>query len=505
MENKEITLNGVAAEFISTLIPKEKERSKSRIAFISVAIEIHFNWQLAKETTANVAEVVREMLPQDNYDLIVAKEPFQDHRELKAFLDDAAHGGLDGIVLCHSAYTTGEVASQLGTWLAKHQTPIFSLSMPEPMGNGLNLQANRLCSQNFVLGILNSLGVKFQWQFCQPQDPKVKHELQAFTRVCRALGYLRGRKALIAGASRVPGFYDCEINEIEIMKKLELGFDRVNLVDITSRMGEFREEDIAEIKRQIISNKDCKFNNVPDKQIIDTIRLSLALMVMAREGEYVGVSFKNWPELFDHFQVAGDGAMALMNDQGMVVADEADSGAMITMLLFKELLDGDSASDSIPMLSDISYLSADGERLGVWHNGSAATCLRNPSTGYECRKHGILENYDEDTAWGMLFEFLVKPGPVTIAKYQAPSIDSVLAFEGEIVPSDMKFRGTYGEVVPSGYTAAQIVGTIMDKGLDHHWIVGRGHFLKELQVLNYWLGVEAIEVSNSGSSCGFGG
>ncbi|AEX22349.1 MULTISPECIES: L-fucose/L-arabinose isomerase family protein [Vibrio] len=501
MIKSEISLEGVATDFIASLIPAEKPRKKTRIAFVSVAIEIHFNWDLARETTLSVAESIRQMLPEEQYDFIAAQEPFQDHTELQQFLDDAAHGGIDGLVLCHSAYTTGEVASQLGTWLSRHKTPIFSLAMPEPMGNGLNLQANRLCSQNFVLGILNSLDVKYQWLFCAPQDERVEAELQRFARVSRTLSQLKGRKALIAGASRVPGFYDCEVNELEIMKKLELGFDRVNLVDITSRMSEFKDDDVQEVKRLILSHPDCKLNNVPDKQVEDTIRLALALMVVAREGDYLGVSFKNWPELFDHLNVAGDGAMALMNDQGIIVADEADTGAMITMLLFKELRHGLSQ----PMLSDISYLSSDGERLGVWHNGSAATCLRKQAAGFECRKHGILENYDEETAWGMLFEFLVEPGPVTIAKYQAPSIDTVLAFEGEIVESDMKFRGTYGEVIPSGVSAAQVVGTILDKGLDHHWIVGRGHFAEDLKVLNYWLGVEDIPVSNAGESAGFGG
>ncbi len=501
MENSISSRKGVAAEFISTLIPAAKPNKRSRIAFVSVAIEIHFNWDLARQTTTKVAEIVKQTLPQDEFELVVAPEPFQDHIELKQFLDDAAHGGLDGIVLCHSAYTTGEVGSQLGAWLSKQQTPVFSLAMPEPMGNGLNLQANRLCSQNFVLGILNSLDVKYQWLFCSEDEPRVAEEIGRFARVSRALGTVRGRKALIAGASRVPGFYDCEVNEIEIMKKLELGFDRVNLVDITSRMAEFNPADVAEIKGLILSDEDCKLNNVPDKQVEDTIRLSLALMTVAREGDYIGVSFKNWPELFDHFNVAGDGAMALMNDQGIVVSDEADTGAMVTMMLFNEI----SKGAAVPMLSDISYLSDDGSRLGVWHNGSAATKLRKAGSGFECRKHGILENYDEDTAWGMLFEFLVETGPVTIAKYQAPSIDTVLAFEGELVESDMKFRGTYGEVIPTENSAAQIVGTILDKGLDHHWIVGRGHFLKDLKVLNYWLGVSEIEVSNAGEHAGFGG
>lgn len=501
MINQEISNYGVAGDFISTLIPAKKPVKKTRIAFVSVAIEIHFDWQLAQRVNKEVSAQVRELLPESQYELISADEPFQDHAKLKAFLDDAAHKGLDGIVLCHAAYTTGEIASQLGTWLAKHKTPIFSFGMPEPMGDGQNLSANRLCSQNFVLGILSHLDVRYQWLFCEREDERFSSELERFARVSRAISNFKGRKALIAGAGRVPGFYDCEVNEIAIMKKLELGFDRVNLIDITSRMAEFAQQDIEKIKGLILDDPDCKFNNVPNKQVEDTIRLSLALMTVAREGDYIGVSFKNWPELFDHFNVAGDGAMALMNDQGIPISDEADTGALITMAIFDQLRD----SASVPMLSDVSYLSSDGTKLGAWHNGSAATKLRKTSTGFESRKHGILENYDEETAWGMLFEFLVEPGPVTIAKYQAPDIEKVLAFEGNIVESDMKFRGTYAEVEPIGeYSAAQLVGTILDQGLDHHWIVGRGHFLKDLELFNYWLDISDIEVCNQGNHMGLG-
>ncbi|USD61346.1 hypothetical protein J4N45_05105 [Vibrio sp. SCSIO 43140] len=500
MIRKEISTQGVASEFIASLIPSAPENKKTRIAFFSVAIEIHFDWALARDTNQSIANQVKELLPQEQFELICAPEPFQDHLELKKFLDDAAHQGVDGIVLCHAAYTTGEIASQLGTWLSKHKTPIFSFGMPEPMGNGQNLSANRLCSQNFVLGILNHLDVRYQWLFCPPSDEKFATEICRFARVSRAISNIKGRKAVIAGAGRVPGFYDCEVSEIDVLKKLELGFDRVNLVDITSRMANFNQSDIDEVKRLILNDPDCKLNNVPNDQVEDTIRLSLALMVFARENDYIGVSFKNWPELFDHFNIAGDGAMALMNDQGILVSDEADTGALISMILMDQVRE----SESIPMLSDISYLSQDGTKLGAWHNGSAATRLRKIGSGFECRKHGILENFDSETAWGMLFEFLVEPGPVTVAKYQSPDITKVFAFEGDLVESDMKFRGTYGEIDTHGHSAAQIVGTILDRGLDHHWIVGRGHFLKDLQLLNYWLGISEIEVSNQGEHMGFG-
>lgn len=492
--------HGVAVDFISKLIPPATSKRKTRIAFFSVAIEVHFDWALAKKTNLFIASKARDLLPDTQYEFVTAEEPFQDHLALRSFLDDAAHEGLDGIILCHAAYTTGEIASQLGAWLAKHQIPIFSFAMPEPMGAGQNLSANRLCSQNFVLGILNKLNVRYQWLFCPPDDEMFEVELVRFARSCRTLSNIKGRKALIAGAGRVPGFYDCEVNEIAVLKKLELGFDRVNLVDITSRMPGFAQSDINEIKQIILNDPDCKFNNVPDRQIDDSIRLALSLMTVAREGNYLGISFKNWPELFEHFHIAGDGAMALCNDQGILVSDEADSGALITMIIMDQI----SESSAVPLLSDISYLSGDGTRLGVWHNGSGATKLRKQGTGFEVRKHGILENYDFETAWGMLFEFLLQTGPVTIAKYQSPDIASVLAFEGELVDTDMKFRGTYGEVLTEGHSAAAIVGTILDQGLDHHWVVGRGHFLRDLQLFNYWTGISDIEVFNDGQSAGLG-
>ncbi|HHS9959660.1 TPA: hypothetical protein ACTW3Z_005590, partial [Klebsiella pneumoniae] len=316
---------GIASDIIAKYIPAPPAARKSRILFFSVAISIHFDWRQARQMNEKISSLTREYLDADNYELICAPEPFEDHRQLEAFLNRESADGVDGIIIYHAAYTTGEIASTLGAWLQRRQVPLFSYAMPEP--GGANLTANRLCSQNFVLGILNHLGVKYQWLFCNEEDARFRTHLQCFARAARAIGNLRGRKALIAGAGRVPGFYDCEVNELEVLKRYQLGFDRVNLVDITSRMNDFSAEAIAEIVAAIQHDPDCGFNNVPDQQFADSVRLALALMTVAREGNYLGISFKNWPELFDHFQIAGDGAMALVNDQGIPISDEADTGA----------------------------------------------------------------------------------------------------------------------------------------------------------------------------------
>ena len=57
----------------------------------------------------------------------------------------------------------------------------------------------------------------------------------------------------------------------------------------------------------------------------------------------------------------------------------------------------------------------------------------------------------------------------------------------------MPFRGNWGELDANrGLTTRQIMGTILARGLDHHWSLGYGHWKKELQLLNHWLDVSEI-------------
>jgi hypothetical protein len=47
-----------------------------------------------------------------------------------------------------------------------------------------------------------------------------------------------------------------------------------------------------------------------------------------------------------------------------------------------------------------------------------------------------------------------------------------------------------------------VMGTILDKGLDHHWVMGRGHFAADLRQLNHLLGVAEEPITNGGGSFG---
>ena len=151
-------------------------------------------------------------------------------------------------------------------------------------------------------------------------------------------------------------------------------------------------------------------------------------------------------------------------------------------------------------MMDLSVVKAAENKLGLWHCGASPTRLLKKGTQFEARKHMVLEGADPATAVGLMMEFLLELGPVTVTRYMAPRADRMFAFEGNLRDCPKLFRGNYGEMeIADPVTASGIVRTILGSGLDHHWSLGYGHWHDDLRMLNHWLGVEDIPVQSVGA------
>jgi hypothetical protein len=49
------------------------------------------------------------------------------------------------------------------------------------------------------------------------------------------------------------------------------------------------------------------------------------------------------------------------------------------------------------------------------------------------------------------------------------------------------------------------MGTILNRGLDHHWSFGYGSWNQDLEVLNHWLGVRSLGLDEYRDVVGLGG
>ena len=125
---------------------------------------------------------------------------------------------------------------------------------------------------------------------------------------------IRSYYVLNLGGSRVPGFYDCEIDELKVLKRFGLRVDRTDIEVVFRRAEKFDDKFLKELRDAIIESPKCGFNNVPDEQIFMTLRLALGILDLSVEKGYVGCAVKSWPEMFDVYGCASDGAVALLND-----------------------------------------------------------------------------------------------------------------------------------------------------------------------------------------------
>ena len=490
---------GILTDTLSQITSGRPRPKRTRIAFVGCCVKIHFPFADACKRYQSAIAQVRETLDEAHFDVIAAPEPYEDPQALLVFADRLLAEGVAGVIFFHAAYTAGEIGSHFGRWLAEHGVPVLSWSFPDPPAE--RLSANSLCCQNFLLGMWKRLGVRYAWMH-ESLEGGAKVMIGRFGRSVRARDRFRHAKVLHAGGSRVTAFYDGETDELSVMKRFGLRFDRVDIEAIYGRAKQFPESDVRLLANTLRGDSRCKKVDVPDVQIFQTLRFGLALYALGIENGYLGCTFKSWPELFDCYGCAIDGAVSMLNDAGFCTAEEGEMNGLISSLSLYLLSEG----DAVPVLMDLSALDVANNRIGIWHCGACPTRILKPGATYALTKHSILENGNPETAVGMMIEFLMALGPATVVRYQSPDAGPMFAFEGNLVDSPMPFRGRWCEMEPKQpATAAQIMGTILSKGLDHHWSLGYGHWNDELTMLNHWLGVEAVPLGTGIGANGLGG
>ncbi len=482
---------GIVSDLFEKIITPASKKFKAKIALVGIGFEEHFDWDAILKSYTIAKEKLSTALPKESFEVIYSDEPIQTKQDMLAWLEKMKHQNVNGIIIYQASYIAGDLASTTAHWFTQNPIPVLSWSHDEATGG--RLSNNRLCGQNFLLNIFTSNNVKYTWLFESPESKTIIEHIMPFAKAVYAKASINQQTLCMVGGFRVPGFYDCELNEMEILKRYGLLVDRVDFQTIFKHGERFSDDQITEIKNTILTHPECKYNNVPDSELLLGIRLALSVADYTRINNYIGVGLKNWPELFDHYGIAGDGAGALIQDIGIPVSDESDMGALLTMVVMNQL----SLEQCVPTLMDMSLLDEENNHIGYWHCGGASTKLMKKDAGFEVRKHSILENYSEDETMGPLFEFLHELGDITIAKYMYPDAARIMTFEAEVIESKMAFRGSYAEVKPKKYSAVDIASTVLNNGCDHHWILGRGKMLAEINEFNHWLEIQKIPIEKS--------
>ncbi|MCX7887025.1 MAG: hypothetical protein N3B01_07210 [Verrucomicrobiae bacterium] len=241
--------------------------------------------------------------------------------------------------------------------------------------------------------------------------------------------------------------------------------------------------------------KEFKGIEVSDDVLRKSARLYLAGKAMFERNRWDFAGIKCQFELLDNY-LAPCLPVALWNDDGFVVACEADMNAALTMYVLANF------SGQPVMFSDIQYLNREEGWARFLNCGTAATRLAGGKGNVILRNCPEIQGtYDEKAAkhlckGGACPHFILPPGRVTLARFGRIAGQYVLhACGGEsfAYPHDeTSFQGI-GAVWPFAYVKIeQDMGRFVQNLRAHHICIAPGDWLPELQMLARLWGVEIL-------------
>ncbi|MHB1472368.1 MAG: arabinose isomerase [Dermatophilaceae bacterium] len=176
---------------------------------------------------------------------------------------------------------------------------------------------------------------------------------------------------------------------------------------------------------------------------------------------------------------------SLLTARGIPAAGEYELRTSLAMLIVDRLGGGGS-------FTELQALNFRDGVVEMGHDGPAhlAISQRRPLL----RGLGV---YHGKRGWGVSVEFDVNHGPVTtlgIAQQRDGSFQFV-ASQGHVVPGPLLKIGNTTSRVDFGCDPGEWTDAWSATGISHHWALGTGHLVPELQATADLLGIELVKVS----------
>ncbi len=417
----------------------------------------------------------------------------------KAAIADLKSAEVDAVLVLQVTFTDATMTVALAEDLAV--PPIF-WAFPEPRTGG-RLRLNSLCGVNLAAHALSRRWPANPCNFlnCDPDSPRLPAAL------ARALGSLavsapaldapvptpaeRGRAAAAAETLRhqrigvigahPDGFDTCAYDHRTLAALTGVEAETVALPALFDAARTVPAAAVTATRARV----DAMVPNLAEQEaepLDKSLRSYRALTDTAAARRFDGVAVRCWPEFFTDYGGAACGAMALLNEDGIPAACEADAYGTVTNLALK------AVADQAVFLADLVDIDAEGDTGVLWHCGLAPYAMRDPEAAATATVHSNRRK-------PLLFEFPLAPGRVTLARLsQSKGRTRMVVGGAEMLRAPKSFSGTSG-VVRFDRPAAEVLDRIVAEGLEHHYCFAYGDHGGPLVALAELWGLETVCLS----------
>lgn len=393
---------------------------------------------------------------------------------------------IDLLIVQNSSFSSGdfvplfaEVDAELALW-----------GLPETKDSG-SLPLNSFCGTNMYMNILRELEneARFtrRWLYGRTSSDLFQRQLQVSLTAIRAKKNLKGaRIGLIIGPA--PGFHGLDFSGRELRKRFGVEIVRFSdyseIIEVAESFDNGEANEVANRLKSNATAEECSGDTFEK-----SVRFYMALREVAEKYGINSFAMRCWPELQDSYGIFPCSANSQLTEDGIMTSCEGDVLGAVSMLVLYYM----EKTPSVVM--DLSNVDFNDDTALFWHCGNAPTSFAYQGNYRE-------EDHFNHPGMGCVRDMVLKPQKSTCIRFSGDSSTCFL-LEGEFIkPEKESFdgsRGWFGNFSINGKDAnlKELLGTIMDHGLEHHYTFIPGHIRPSLLELFNMLDVGVLDKSDS--------
>jgi len=278
---------------------------------------------------------------------------------------------------------------------------------------------------------------------------------------------------------RPEGFDTCDYNSNELKLKFDAKITKINLTNLFNISSKVESKTINLSKKKI--GHDLKnLNDLNQKEVRKSISLFHGLKKIQKKQNIDAFAIRCWPEMFTEYGCASCGPMAMMNENKISCACEADVLGSLSCNILNQL------NDKPSLLVDIVDLDEKDNTTVFWHCGLAPISM--------AEKNKPSATVHSNRRKPLLYDFAFKPGEITI--FRVSKSENKLKFflmKGKVLKRKNSFSGTSG-VVSLGSNTYKKIKNIFLSGLEHHVAFTYGDVLEDIKSLGKKLNIPTYTI-----------
>lgn len=443
----------------------------ARIAFMPIA-RTTFDLELAQQVT----QTARQHLQTAGVELLGPQELITDLDQARKAAGQLAAETIDLLLVFQASFADSTMSMTMADILP---VPLLLWAVPEDHTGG-RLRLNSFCGINLAGHALRRAGREYQHLYAAPDDPMALEKILPLAKAGQTLNVLRQSKLGRLGENPA-GFETCLLDAAEIKRRFGLEIVQYDLQDqIFPQARQIPAQRLDAIYAQL-DQKVSGLGSLERTATQRTLSVYATLADISQQEQISGFAVRCWPEFFTELGCAACGAMSMLSDELTPCSCEADVNGTITQLILQSL------SGAAAFGTDMVSLDEERDALVIWHCGLAPLSMADPAEPAGVTIHS-------NRKLPLLFEFTLKPGPVTIARLsEATGTYRLVIGRGEIIRAPKSFSGTSG-LITFDRPAREILNRILDEGLEHHISLTYGNHVPALRALAELLNIPILEL-----------